>query len=258
MCRLFGLKSREPSKVSHALVHGENALAKQSHKHPDGWGIAYLEQGSLELEHGLEPAHRSQAFKRLGKQVVSTTVLAHIRKASVGGNTLPNTHPFTHDGWVFAHNGTVQGFEQRRRRLERSIAPHLRPFLQGETDSERCFFLFLTLLHRNRGPLLVRASRALAGTARRIWSDDPPEVKKRTSVNFMATNGDMLLAYRFGRELCFSAPRVSGRSEARTDSPIEHLMVSSEPTSKDATWRKIRNDCGVATDGSFRLYRFGG
>jgi glutamine amidotransferase len=35
------------------------------------------------------------------------TVLAHLRRATVGRVALENTHPFCHGSWVFAHNGTL-------------------------------------------------------------------------------------------------------------------------------------------------------
>ena len=46
------------------------------------------------------------------------------------------------------HNGDIPSFGDVREQIEASIAPRLRRFILGDTDSERVFFLFLTELSR--------------------------------------------------------------------------------------------------------------
>ena len=55
------------------------------------------------------PVSDSQ-FDELAKSVATTTLVAHVRQASVGGTALVNTHPFVYGRWVFVHNGTLQEF----------------------------------------------------------------------------------------------------------------------------------------------------
>src|SRR5206468_12032321 len=98
---------------------------------------------------GLSPAHGDLQFERLSHFVTARTVVAHVRKASVGAIAMQNTHPFQRGPWLFAHNGTLPDWEKVREPLEELIDPSLRSELRGETDSERCFLLFLTRLrHR--------------------------------------------------------------------------------------------------------------
>ena len=84
--------------------------------------------------------------------VSSETVLAHVRRATTGENSVMNCHPFQHGRWVFAHNGEVPEFGRVKAALTDEIARRLRRFVLGETDSEILFFMFLSELSRD-GPL---------------------------------------------------------------------------------------------------------
>src|SRR5437764_1222745 len=152
MCRLFGSRTRAPSAVSHELFHGANALRVQSREHPDGWGLGWYENGAPRVVRSLTPAHGDSDFEKLSQFVSAQTVLAHVRKASVGRVAQENTHPFQRGRWLFAHNGTLPLWEACRPRIESLIDPSLRESLHGETDSERCFLVFLSRL-RKRCPI---------------------------------------------------------------------------------------------------------
>src|SRR5205814_46836 len=152
MCRLFGFRSNQPARVHRSLVAEKNSLLQQSREHKDGWGIAYYgDRPAPEVAHGLGAAHADPEFERVSGLVSSHAVLAHVRLKSVGEVAVRNAHPFLHGRWAFAHNGTVRDFEQHRAELERLIAPELLPELKGETDSERCFLIFLTELEGRAG-----------------------------------------------------------------------------------------------------------
>jgi predicted glutamine amidotransferase len=45
VCRLFGFRSSVPSQPHRSLMDAENALAAQSLRHPDGWGIGWFADG---------------------------------------------------------------------------------------------------------------------------------------------------------------------------------------------------------------------
>ncbi|MBS2032740.1 MAG: class II glutamine amidotransferase [Deltaproteobacteria bacterium] len=254
MCRLFALRADSPRSVFQPLWAAPNALARQSTEHPDGWGIAHLKANRIQVLRKAEAAHDSAAFRNRARDVRSELVVAHIRKASVGSNTVVNTHPFRHAGWVFAHNGTVRKFDERRRAVEKRIAPKLRSKLEGDTDSERCFLLFLTELGREaRGDVLERAGRALARVAAYTRETDPPGVPRPSVANFIATDGDALLALRYGKALHVSAP---GTTVLREGSTVRELWISSEPTDRRGSWRKLAHGQGVALDRRMRLHRF--
>lgn len=258
MCRLFAHRADSPRPAIAPLFTAPNALAQQSREHADGWGIAHLHRGR-EMRVLREPvaAHASETFEAHARAVCSELVLAHVRKASVGQNCEANTHPFEHGGWLFAHNGTVRRFDQRRAEIERRIDPALRRHLRGDTDSERCFFLFLGELARERrGDPLARAGRAMLRVAAFLRATDPSDVPRPSVANFIATDGDAVVALRFGKMLHLAAPAVD--EPLRDGMRLRALLVSSEPTDSRLRWRALAHGQGVAIDSRMVLHRFCG
>ena len=139
MCRLFGFRSSVDIGVHHSLVLAENALALQSNRNPDGWGIGFYEGDAPILRRGVSKAMGDDDFARLARFVRSQTVIAHVRLGTVGENKPENTHPFSFGRWIFAHNGTLREMEKFEPALMRAIDPDLREKIAGDTDSERCF-----------------------------------------------------------------------------------------------------------------------
>lgn len=243
-----------PSAASHELFHGANALRVQSKDHPDGWGLGWYENGAPRVVRSLTPAHGDQDFEKLSHFVSAQTVVAHVRKASIGKVAPENTHPFQRGPWLFAHNGTLPAWEQSRGRLEELIHPSLRAGLHGETDSERCFLLFLTRLRRHcpvDAADVRSAAAALAETVMLVREcvepADPP-----ASTTFLVTDGRLLLACRRGRTLFISspAPDASGR--------CDYVAVASEdpgepPPGGNRAWRLLPENALVAVDEELRL-----
>jgi predicted glutamine amidotransferase len=268
MCRLFGSRTRAPSAVAHELFHGANALRVQSREHPDGWGLGWYENGAPRVVRSLTPAHGDRDFEKLSQFVQATTVVAHVRKASIGRVAQENTHPFQRGTWLFAHNGTVPGWEQARGPLENLIDPSLRSSLHGETDSERCFLLFLTRLRRRcpvDAALVEPAAAALAETvelvrkvveeAAQASAQEPPASSPeaaQASTTFLATDGRLLLACRRGRTLSISSPAPD--AEGRCDYVALASEDPGEPLPGGArAWRPLAEGSLVAVDEELRL-----
>lgn len=272
MCRLFGFRSTVPSQMHRSLVLETNALRRQSHEHPDGWGLAFYVGGQPQVARGVAGAFEDEDFENLCQFISSETVVAHVRKASVGGLTLENTHPFEYGPWVMAHNGTVPGFAEMRSRLEGMLSDDFRQKLTGETDSERLFALFLTRLEsrcevQSPGVALTDVFAALNTTVHDVMAlcherqEDP-------SVNMVVTNGRIMAAFRHGRTLYFSThkSRCPERSTCRAfgascEAPavpgerVNHFLVASEIIGGAAVWREVpENEC-LGVDADMRLQR---
>jgi predicted glutamine amidotransferase len=270
VCRLFGFRSVIPSMVHRSLLVADNALGVQSERHPDGWGVAYYVDGAPHVTKSAHTALNDQLFRRVSGIVSSETVLAHVRRATVGANSVLNSHPFQHGRWVFAHNGDIPEFEGVRARLLAEVAPRLRRFILGDTDSEVVFFLFLSELERS-GPLagnlgLEETVAALSVTVRRVRElvDGRPG-SKPALLTLMVTNGATLAATRGGKELFWSTHK--GRCADRDTCPslayecehpsrtglVNHLLVSSEPLGGENVWQELAEDQVVGVDGRMRL-----
>jgi predicted glutamine amidotransferase len=250
MCRLFGQHAPPDLDRCQALCRDQNALRFQSHRHPHGWGIAWYQGRRLVVRRGLLPAHADQAFVEAAQAARSRIVVAHVRDASVGPVAEENTHPFVHGRWVFAHNGTVARFRRSARlraAVEAEIDRPLRDTLRGDTDSERCFLLFLTRLRARCRPEraeLADVRAALAATTTTLARLADPGAERPSSLNFLVSDGRILAACRRGRDLHL----------ATAVGPEHAFVVASEPIGQVA-WKAVPEGGFVGTDDGARVMR---
>lgn len=250
MCRLFGQHAHPGFDLCEPLCSAENALRFQAHRHPHGWGIGWYREGIPERRIGLLPAHHDEAFVDAARAACSGVVVAHVRDASIGPVVEPNTHPFVHGRWLFAHNGTLARFKRSRRireAIEAEIDPDLRALVRGDTDSERCFHLFLTRL-RGRAALdragLSDVRRALAETSEAVAAIADGRAEKPSSMNFLVSDGRVLAACRRGRTLHLAA-----------DAGPRHVFVVASERIGAALWEEVPEGGFVGTDDGIRVVR---
>jgi glutamine amidotransferase len=266
MCRLFGFRSAVPAAVHPALVTEKNSLVIQSKEHKDGWGIAaYGVEPRPSVAHGVGPAHSDPDFHRVSSLVSSHTVVAHVRLASVGAVELRNSHPFLYGRWSFVHNGTLKNYEQHRHALEELIRPDLRTNIHGTTDSERCFHIFLTQL-ASRAPLdgavrVEEVASALAETMELIAAITDVPGQNRSAMNFLVTNGEVMVASRRNRTLFLSDGRRTASCQAAAllqhGAQVEQLLIASEALCGNHTaWNEVSEDEVVGVDGGLKLHRW--
>jgi predicted glutamine amidotransferase len=273
MCRLFGFRSVIPSQVHASLLAAENALGAQSNAHPDGWGVAYYVDGSPHVTKSPTHALGDQLFHRLSGLVSSETVLAHVRKATQGNKGLLNCHPFQFGRWVFAHNGDIPGFaDGLMPRLREEIAPRLRRFVLGDTDSETIFFIFLSLLERysplSERPELGDVVAAVQATLELVRGICQAHVSDASLLlTFIVTDGDVMVATQGGKELSFSTYKqrcpdretcqsLSAACEAPSpDGRVNHLIVSSERLQGSNVWEELSLGDILAVDARMRVVR---
>ncbi|MEZ4223664.1 MAG: class II glutamine amidotransferase [Polyangiaceae bacterium] len=271
MCRLFGFRSVIPSQVHRSLLAADNALGVQSNQHQDGWGVAFYVDGAPHITRSPEFALGDQLFHRLSGVVSSETVLAHVRRATQGPKTVLNCHPFQYGRWVFAHNGDIPNFADKRNALLAEVAPRLRRFVLGDTDSEVVFFVFLSHLS-GFGPLSRRhavadVETALSATVRRVREVCDEGDDKRSLLTMIATDGDTLAAVHGGKELFWSSyktrcsdrdacPSLSPECEAPSNTGfVNHLILSSEPLSGENVWLPLEEGDIIGVDWRMQVLR---
>jgi glutamine amidotransferase len=250
MCRLFAQHASLDHHPHEPLCVAHNALRFQSHKHPHGWGIGWYDGAGVQVRRGVMPAHADDAFVAAAREARSEIVLAHVRDASVGPVAHENTHPFLFDRWLFAHNGTLARFKKVahvRAEIEAEIDPALRSAIRGETDSERCLFLFLTHLAARspstRPADLEAVRRAMHDTLLTVMRIADPHAESPSTMNLLVTNGDVLAACRHGKTL-HVAPHTASD---------DLFAVASEPIG-EGPWREVPEDGFVGIDSSHRFY----
>ena len=264
MCRLFGFRSAVPAAVHPALVTEKNSLVIQSREHRDGWGIAaYNLEPRPTVAHGVGPAHSDPDFHRVSSLVSAQTVVAHVRQASVGAVELRNSHPFLHGRWSFVHNGTLRNFERHKAAVEALIGSQFRPNIQGTTDSERCFNIFLTRLSArgsiDRTMRVQDVASALAETMELVASITDEPGQERSAMNFLVTNGEVMVATRRHRTLFISDGRRRDASpqQLRQGERLDQLIIASEALCGNQTaWTEIPEEEVIGVDGGLVLHRW--
>lgn len=189
MCELFAMSARHPATVRLSL----EAFSRHGGldgPHKDGWGLAWYDDGDVQLVKEAHPASDSRCVRFIqGHPFASRCALSHIRKATLGEVALRNCQPFMRELGghlhVFAHNGHLPGIARAP-----GLAVHrFRPV--GDTDSE---FAFCALLQRlastwsgPRAPALATRLREVTAFARRLRALGP--------ANFIYCDGDTLFAH---------------------------------------------------------------
>ncbi len=263
MCRLYGFTSNEQTKVECTLVQSQNALLLQSRgdragtTHSDGWGIGFYENGEPRVEKRTAAAFDDIHFSTTAERVFARTIIAHVRKATVGRLSLANTHPFTVGPWVFAHNGTLQGFGQIEPILLDQTSPALRTRRKGQTDSELMFLWLLSRLERagieiqagehgsQLGLIIDQLAESLLILAEMSSRSD---AGKTPRLNCLLTDGSVLLAARFNHTLYYVQRQGVHDCEICGIPHIHHgqgkeyraVVVASEPLSAEP-WQEIPN-----------------
>lgn len=147
MCRLFAMHAGERDvSADFWLLDAPTSIAHQSERNADGYGLAALTSGrGMILIRNPVRASEDPAYHQVARRLDASEMLVHLRYASTGGVSLLNTHPFSQDGRLFAHNGVVGDLD----RIETSLGES-RAMVMGDTDSER-FFALITLAIRAQG-----------------------------------------------------------------------------------------------------------
>lgn len=259
MCRLFGFKSAVLSRAHRSLVAAQNALAVQAREHRDGWGIGYFHGGEAWLLKKEQGAADCESFRRASERLSAHTLLVHVRRATVGSVTPLNVHPFRHGRWLFAHNGTVHGFDKIRPILLRETPSTLSEHILGDTDTETLFHWLLGRLARSGldpsgvSPVSVpMLTEVLARAQRQLLAYSEGEGVPRPVVNFLLSNGEVFVAQRSGRELhfatqkrmCADAPTCAWTDkvcllDARPAGRLNHLLVASERIGDEDRWEEV-------------------
>jgi glutamine amidotransferase len=274
VCRLFGFRSVVPGRAHRSLLDAENALARQSTQHPDGWGIGWFHEDDAYVVKSSSAAYACDRFKQASARLSSHTMLVHVRRATVGTVDHLNAHPFRFGRWLFAHNGTLFGFEALRPWLLERTHPELAPLVLGDTDSEHLFHYLLSRLdaagldRSGREPVdAVRAAEALRDALRELDAAAVALGLERPITNVLLTDGRIFLAHRAGMPLhvstqkfrcadfatCREPSKVCMLAERPPGAPVNHLLVASEPIGEENRWEPVVDGSTLALDARFHL-----
>jgi len=219
MCRILGSVSAEPISIEHELLHAENPLIQQSEDHDSGWGMAVYREADCEqpdLARFPEAAYSDGEFRR-ATSMRGRIFNAHLRRATLGGLTLINTHPFVMGEYSFSHNGTVIRYPKL---LEPGVD---KP--QGDTDSEHLFNWLMC--HYDSGNPCASLRKLVQTCIKR---------SPFSGLNFLFSDGQRLYAYKLG---IFELHWLVRPGQA---------LVSSEVITPDEGWHTVQQDVLLIID----------
>lgn len=144
MCRIIAINGKIQQPLLLELLSQFGRLAESGKVrrgttpgHKDGWGIAGYKDGIISLrEKEVASAARSSKFMTAINVLSATSpdlIVGHLRKASVGGNSIENTQPYWLGNLTFCHNGTVNNFKNI------PLSPEYAKLRKGTSDSEWLF-----------------------------------------------------------------------------------------------------------------------
>jgi glutamine amidotransferase len=278
VCR-FTLYLGDPIRLSSLVTEPDRSLIRQSYAsrereeplNGDGFGIAWYVPEMDEapgLFRSITPAWNNRNLLSLSRVVSSPCILAHVRAATQGsGVDETNCHPFVRGRYAFMHNGDVGGFATVRRAFAGRLSDASFAALQGTTDSEHLFALFLDRLARHGpDPGLDDMAEALASAFREAVALSAEHGGGAPSyLNVAVTNGrravvsrvttdrpeeaESLYAYTGARYLCIDGKPALIAQPGHVGS----VLVSSEPLTDDPGWKMLEPNSLLLVDAGRRV-----
>ncbi len=281
MCR-FTMYLGPPIRMASLLIEPAHSLIFQSahateRKEPlngDGFGVGWYAPELTSTPaafRSTSPAWNNANLRSLSDVVSSPCILAHVRAATAGmpvGET--NCHPFRHGNYLFMHNGHLGSFRGVRRSLLSGLSNEAFDLIQGSTDSEHLFALFVDELSGAN----TEEDDALALCLNRIVWRAVQVVEELggnhpSYLNLAVSDGDRCAACRFTsdpvndpeslyvieRELYEPVARHSPARREREASRA--VVVSSERLTSDTLWWSVPRNHLVSfgATGGLRLFR---
>src|SRR5215831_2723106 len=227
MCRLLGLTSgSEPVHATFWLLDAPDSLEVQSRRNVDGSGIGFFDPaGTPVLDKQPEAAFRDEEFIREAKQAVAAVFVAHVRWATAGGRAVQNTHPFTMQGRIMAHNGGFGDVGQLDGRLG-----SYRELVLGDTDSERYFALITQQTDAHGGDV----GAGIAAAARWIGAHLPV-----SSLNTVVAAPGELWALRYPGQHALHIRSTTSSVHAPALQALPSVVVASEELDGERGWRML-------------------
>jgi len=279
MCRFVAYQGHEVS-MADLLYRPRHSLVAQSSKseemsqpfNGDGFGVGWyapeIDSYPCVMKAAV-PAWSNTNAKSLSTKIRSGLVFAHIRGASPGmAVQQTNCHPFSFGPFLFMHNGSIDHFARLRRRLQQGLSDRAFESIEGTTDSEHAFAVFLDLVGDPAAPHTPEALRtALVATIARL-ADLARGIDASASLylNFAVTDGVSTVVSRFAAganaaaSLHYSAGSryvVDGEDGdmLETDAPtFGAVMVASEPlTRRPEDWKTVPENHTLTIDSGLRI-----
>lgn len=232
--------------VSFELLESDNSVLRQSEQHDSGWGCAYYRDGQPTVRRFPVAAHADSDFQE-ATALEGELIMVHVRRATVGGLKLENTHPFTSGPYSYCHNGTILKAALLEPLADRPPA--------GDTDSERFFNMLMARMDPD--DVIGSLRSAVEAVCERC---------RFSALNLLFCDGRRLYAYRFGvYEVYWRVRSADLDTDTKTSAHLhmddphggQVVLVASERLTDDEPWTALGQDelliCDPSQPGHPRL-----
>jgi len=266
MCRLFLYIANQQidSKILSKYISRFLSQSSQKHKntpgldhprdnppHRTGYGFAFIDNDDIQrgvYDWKIYKTKDSPDVDRYRDTIVRSIshqqpkiLLGHLRKidnnrtVNYSPKSYKNAHPFVFEEHAFIHNGIVLDFHLSRvhKKILDRIDKNLREEIQGETDSEHIFFLFLTFLEEEKKLL------------RHALTKTPYEEAFKKMIDWFVENEILALLniiYVNSRDKIYLFSRYSTFADEEPTAlymDTENMIISSEPIIKHNEYHLI-------------------
>ncbi|KAJ3720033.1 N-terminal nucleophile aminohydrolase [Lentinula raphanica] len=277
MCRFVVYKGTSPVELSHLLTRPCHSIINQAfdsrlrldRRRPmngDGFGVGWYDSIYDEESYqpciftSITPAWNNVNLVRLAEKIKSPLVFGHVRATTAGSLSLDNCHPFVHGRLMFMHNGGIAEFPLVKRKLQADLPDVAFNKVQGNTDSEWAFALFLSKLpDPNAKSFTTSMLRDAMFRTIASLNDYAEEagITEPSLMNFCVTDGETVIATRYissktdeAASLWFSSGTTFSEfgggghyKMSKADKRENIIMIASEPlTFERADWMEIKTN----------------
>ncbi len=265
MCRFLAYKGKRVL-LADILTRPCHSLIKQSYRakmreeplNGDGFGLGWYDpvfDPFPGLYTSLTPAWADRNLYRIAEKLSSPCIFAHIRAATPGmlvSNV--NCHPFKYGPFLWMHNGYIGEFSKIKRLLRNSLKDPFYHMIEGTTDSEHAFAVFLNELPEGRERYTAsELTQAMTATILRLnqWAKDAG-IKEGSNFNFAVTDGENMVVTRYATPIektpeslyyTYGSDFSCTGDTCRMENPLKNkssIIISSEPvTEEHDNWIEI-------------------
>lgn len=172
----------------------------------DGFGVGYYSSITQPcIFKAITPAWNNVNLNNLSQCTISNLVFGHVRASTQGVLAESNCHPFAYGKIMFMHNGGISSFDEIKRKIVLHIENKFFIFIQGSTDSECCFALYLDTLYKmgfDPQDILINFShkvlhQAMIKTLELIKNWQVEITSEPSLLNFAVTDGESVVVSRY-------------------------------------------------------------
>jgi len=244
------LYSKESSEQRNQEVNGDGFGT--------GWYVSWRDFPAIFKT--TAPAWCDKNLAEISSVVDCHLLFAHVRAASPGlAISRENCHPWKIGNFMWMHNGGIAGFGQIKRDIVNLISAELYLQIEGSTDSEHAFALFIHHLEDVKVVTPDHIREAMLKTIATIFKMQREHgVTGLSSLNFAVTDGKAICAtrlrndpkddpptlyYSFGAQFEETTTGFKMILDPQNTKNSDTVIISSEPVNLDENeWTLIPKD----------------